>query len=171
MAPFEALNAEIAASPVREGDRLVVDNIEIRFSFAEGRGRAILTTNGVVLEETGEGTVRVQYPAETKSIARLEFDGAEGAPEAIVLTSANRSDEPICFTTEDAANTASRVAVSAARNGIVVSSAEPGSSRSRRSERMCSIRIIFFLSPTEFPTQDLICTVKYWLNGRLKIST
>jgi len=86
MAPFEALNAEIAASPVREGDRLVVDDIEIRFSFAEGRGRAILTTNGVVLEETGEGTVRVQYPAETKSIARLEFDGAEGAPEAMVLT-------------------------------------------------------------------------------------
>ncbi|WP_098958163.1 carbamoyltransferase HypF [Pseudonocardia sp. N23] len=26
------------------------------------------------------------------------------APEAVVLTSANRSDEPICFTTEDAAN-------------------------------------------------------------------
>ena len=86
MAPFEALNAEIAAEPVREGDRLVVDDIEIRFGFDEGRGRAILTTNGVVLEETGEGTVRVQYPAETKSIARLEFDGAEGAPEAMVLT-------------------------------------------------------------------------------------
>ncbi|WP_422025837.1 DUF2125 domain-containing protein [Roseovarius sp.] len=86
MAPFEALNAEIEASPVREGDRLVVDDIEIRFDFAQGRGRLVLTTNGMVLEEAGDGTVSVRYPAESKCIVRLEFDGEDGAPEAIVLT-------------------------------------------------------------------------------------
>lgn len=86
MAPFAALNAEIEASPVREGNRLIVDDLAIRFSFAEGRGRLLLTTNGVSFEENGDGTVSVLYPEAARSKARLEFEGEDGATEAVVLT-------------------------------------------------------------------------------------
>lgn len=83
MAPYEALNAEVAAEPVRQGDRLIVEELGIRFSFAEGRGRLLLTTNGVTLEENGDGTVSVLYPDVSEAIARMEFLQEDGSVEAL----------------------------------------------------------------------------------------
>ena len=85
MAPYKALNAEIVAEPVREGDRLIVENLTVRFGFDEGVGQVLLTTNGVTFEENGDGTVSVLYPEKAEMEARLE-DTLDDASEALILT-------------------------------------------------------------------------------------
>lgn len=62
LAPARAFGMEVMTDPIREGRRLVVSELALRYTLPMGIGDVRFTTNGLELEEQGDGTVLVTYP-------------------------------------------------------------------------------------------------------------